>query len=67
MYVQGEHFYSLSSGPFYDTPEDKDMTEKEKLTKQTQRRSRGFAGKQEAAFMQVSYKITVLPCLSLST
>lgn len=45
----------------------KTCQKKEKLTKQTQRRSRGFAGKQEAAFMQVSYKITVLPCLPLST
>lgn len=65
-----ENFYiHFLNGQFHDTPEDKfkAITGKEKLTKQTQERSRGFAGKQEAAFVQLSYKITVLTCLPLST
>lgn len=57
------------NGWFHGTPEDKFkvMTGKQKSTKQTQKGSRGVVGKQEAAFVQLSYKITLLPCLPLST
>lgn len=68
LYKENFCIHSLH-GQFHDDPEDKCkvMSGKEKLTKQTQKRSMGFAGKWEAAFVQLLYQITALPRLPLRT